>query len=162
MKTLEKGQSASLVSGHLFGGNDSDQQNALHDALILAAADYAMTIPEDAKRGTDTKSGIYQFVEETPATSMVVELVAALNKLGWRIVPAKSSPNKWYHERKFPGETHHPCHFNAKRDGYCFRHHPSDLRITLTIKRDRLTEQLAKVEAELAAIEPVDGPGNPS
>lgn len=77
----------------LFGGRGAEQYNALHDALILAAADYALTIPEDAKRGTDTKSGIYQFVEETPATSMVVELVNALNKLGWRITPAKTSPN---------------------------------------------------------------------
>ena len=77
----------------LFGGKGADQYNALHSSLILAAADYAATIPEEAKRGTDVKSGIYQFVEETPATSMVVELVNALNKLGWRIVSAKSPPN---------------------------------------------------------------------
>lgn len=69
----------------LVDGEGVDQYNALRDALILAAADYATAIPEEAKRGTDVKSGIYQFVEETPATSMVVELVNALNKLGYKI-----------------------------------------------------------------------------
>jgi hypothetical protein len=31
------------------------------------------------------KAGIYQFVEETPATSMVIELANALHTLGWNI-----------------------------------------------------------------------------
>lgn len=69
----------------LFGGKGADQYNALHAALILAATDYARSIPENDRRGTDVKSAIYQFVEETPATSMVVELVNALNKFGYKI-----------------------------------------------------------------------------
>ena len=56
---------------------------------MLAAAEYALTVPDSAKRGTDTKSAIYQFVEETPATSLVAELTKALNTLGWRITPSK-------------------------------------------------------------------------
>ena len=70
----------------LFSGEGSDQYNALHAALILAATDYARTLPENDRRGTDVKSAIYQFVEETPATSMVVELVKSLNKFGYEIV----------------------------------------------------------------------------
>lgn len=70
--------------------------------------------------------------------------------------------NKWFHEKDYPGTTDHPCPFKAKRDGYCFRHHPSDRRRTLECKRVKVVAQLAKVDAELAAIGPVDGEGNPS
>ena len=68
----------------------------------------------------------------------------------------------WFHREKFPGQTDRPCSFKAKRDGYCFRHHPSDLKRTLECRRVRLTEQLAAVDAELARITPPDLPGNPS
>jgi hypothetical protein len=90
------GQSLGPTHGsRLFGGEDSDQYNAMHDALVLAAADYALTVPDAAKRGTDTKSAIYQFVEETPATSLVIELTNALNTLGWQITPRpRDSANK--------------------------------------------------------------------
>jgi len=70
--------------------------------------------------------------------------------------------NKWFHERQFPGTTDHPCPFKPRRDGYCFRHHPSDRRRTLECRKVKLEAALAKVNTELAAIEPADGPGNPS
>lgn len=70
--------------------------------------------------------------------------------------------NKWYHERKFPGTKDHACPFNAKRDGYCFRHHPQDRKRVLECKRVKLESQLAQVNAELAAVEPAEGAGNPS
>lgn len=70
----------------LFGGKDADQYRALHAALTLAATDYAGTLPEGDRRGTDVKSVVYPFVEETPVTSMVVELVNALDTLGYKIV----------------------------------------------------------------------------
>ena len=71
----------------LFGGKDADQYHLqLHAALTLAATDYAGTLPEGDRRGTDVKSVVYPFVEEIPATSMVVELVNALNTLGYKIV----------------------------------------------------------------------------
>jgi uncharacterized coiled-coil protein SlyX len=69
----------------MFSGVGAFEYQALHDALVLAAGNYALTVPDSAKRDSDTKSGIYQFVEETPATSMVVELVDALHTLGKRI-----------------------------------------------------------------------------
>lgn len=70
--------------------------------------------------------------------------------------------NKWFHKPEFPGATDHACLFKAKRDGYCFRHHPSDTKRTLECRRVRLTAQLAAVDAELARITPPDSPGNPS
>lgn len=70
--------------------------------------------------------------------------------------------NKWFHQRHYPGTTHHPCPFNAKRDGYCFRHHPADRARVLECRRVKLEAQLAAVNAELAVIGPSEGAENPS
>lgn len=52
--------------------------------------------------------------------------------------------NKWFHKPEFPGATDHACPFKAKRDGYCFRHHPSDTKRTLECKVTRLVETEVK------------------
>ena len=44
---------------------------------------------------------------------------------------ARIANTHWFHREKFPGQPDRPCSFKAKRDGYCFRHHPSDLKRTL-------------------------------
>ena len=68
----------------------------------------------------------------------------------------------WFYREKFPGQKDRPCSFRARRDGYCFRHHPADQKRALECKRVQIMEQLATVDAELARITPPDGAGNPS
>ena len=83
----------STPTQELFSGEKGSQQNALLKALILAAADYSLTIPEEARADPDdVKAGLYQYVEETPATSLVVEIVEALNHLGYQITVNESAP----------------------------------------------------------------------
>lgn len=55
---------------NLFGGKDGEQQNALLTALIKAAGN---------------EDNVYPYLEETPQTSLIVELVDKLNKLGYHI-----------------------------------------------------------------------------
>ncbi len=58
----------------MFGGEDSEQLNALMSALIEASE------AEDIK----DNDKIYTFLE-LPKTSLVVELLDALNKIGYKI-----------------------------------------------------------------------------
>jgi hypothetical protein len=63
-------------------------------------------------------------------------------------------PNKWYDEKKWGGEPDrcHPCPFKAILDGYCERHHPEALLLTLERKEAALAEELADVRQRLEAI----------
>lgn len=60
--------------------------------------------------------------------------------------------NQWYHMREFPGTTHHPCCFNAVKDGFCFRHHPLARKTVLLRRIARFKLDLRKAEAELKTI----------
>jgi hypothetical protein len=59
-----------------FGGKNSEQYNALMSALI------------EASGGKDTKDNdkVYSFLEETPKASLIVEVVDALNEIGYEII----------------------------------------------------------------------------
>ena len=69
--------------------------------------------------------------------------------------------NKWYHQRDYSGKDH-PCPFKAISDGYCARHHPRKRLRVLQCRKINLARQLAQCEAELEAIMPEEGAGNPS
>ncbi|GAB2553344.1 hypothetical protein [Rufibacter soli] len=55
---------------NLFGGKNGEQENALMTALINAA---------------EGEDHIYQYLDETPKTSLIVELVQELHRLGFHI-----------------------------------------------------------------------------
>ena len=59
----------------LFGGEGWKEYQSLYDALHKCAEDEG--------------KGVYEFLSETPRTSLVVELVDKLHKMGWHIRPAK-------------------------------------------------------------------------
>lgn len=56
----------------MFGGTDAEAQNALMSALTECAG------------GTQE---IYKYLDETPKTSLIVELVEKLKELGYTINP---------------------------------------------------------------------------
>ena len=58
----------------MFGGENSEAQNALMSALTELAG------------GTQD---IYEYLESTPKTSLVVEIVDKLKELGYEITPSK-------------------------------------------------------------------------
>lgn len=62
----------------LFGADS--QYNALANAFVIAS---------EAENFKDEDYKIYDFVEKTPKTSMVVLLVDALNEYGYKIVKLK-------------------------------------------------------------------------
>lgn len=68
---------------------EDNSMNALYKALVLAAADYQLTIPHEEARNSETKAAVYQFLDESPIASMVSELLKSLNKIGWCIQPIK-------------------------------------------------------------------------
>ena len=58
----------------MFGGEGEEEYNALMSALQDCA-------------GTDSPSDeIYQYLEETPKTTLIVELVNALHTFGYKII----------------------------------------------------------------------------
>ena len=61
----------------MFGGSNAEAYNALRSAITTAAS--------DAGYGNE-EYGDYQWMDETPGTSMVVEIVNSLLKHGYRIV----------------------------------------------------------------------------
>ncbi len=69
----------------LFTGENADQLNALHAAFVRAATDYEKQFPDTA-RSIDQKQAVYSYLEQTPLTSLVVEVVTALNTTGKRII----------------------------------------------------------------------------
>lgn len=68
-------------------------------------------------------------------------------------------PNQWHH-REHDGLTgpDHPCPNRAKRDGYCCRHHPENLHVTLIARQAKLKTALAEVESKLANLPPANEP----
>ena len=67
---------------NLFGGKDGEEQNALYTALIECGCDNA-GIPS----GTHEDSGaVYDYLEDIPRTSLIVELVNKLHELGFKII----------------------------------------------------------------------------
>jgi hypothetical protein len=56
----------------LFGGEKAEQFNALNDAFKKSAKD----------RGEDS---VYDFIEDTPKTTLIVTLVQSLWELGFEI-----------------------------------------------------------------------------
>ncbi len=68
----------------LFTGENSDQFNALYAAFVRAAMDYERQFPDSA-RSIDQKQAVYNYLEQTPLTSLVVEVVTALNTAGKRV-----------------------------------------------------------------------------
>lgn len=59
---------------NMFGGESKEEFNALMSALQYCA-------------GTDSMSDeIYQYLEDTPKTSLIVELVNALHVFGFKII----------------------------------------------------------------------------
>lgn len=63
----------------MFGGENAEAYNALMSALWELAGG---------------KDEIYQYLEETPKTSLVVEVVDKLKELGYSITPAPSTPKE--------------------------------------------------------------------
>ncbi len=61
-------------------------------------------------------------------------------------------PNKWFHFREGHTGTDHQCPMNAKRDGYCLRHHPSAMLPIQLAKFERLSRQLEETRAKIAHI----------
>lgn len=61
------------VKYEMFGGQDSVMNNALYAAFSECAG------------GTER---IYEWIEDTPKTSMIVELVDKLKEMGYKIVKA--------------------------------------------------------------------------
>jgi len=59
------------ITEYLFGGENSEQYNVL-----------MQSIKECAK---DSEQTFYDYIEETPKTSLVVEIVDKINKLGFKI-----------------------------------------------------------------------------
>lgn len=59
----------------MFGGDDADQYNALASALWASAGG---------------KEKVYEYLSDTPKTSLVVELVDTLRARGFKIVSTKS------------------------------------------------------------------------
>jgi hypothetical protein len=64
----------------LFGGEGSEENQAVYDALHKCAEDaYPL--------GTiDNKESVYTYMENTPRTSFCVELVQKLHEMGFSIV----------------------------------------------------------------------------
>ncbi|MCX6785940.1 MAG: hypothetical protein NTZ18_03770 [Candidatus Komeilibacteria bacterium] len=67
--------SSNQLKCDMFGGENGEQCNALMSALIVAAGS------QDVK----DNECIYSFLA-LPKTSLIVELVDALNKLGYKII----------------------------------------------------------------------------
>lgn len=59
-----------------FGGEGSEEYNALHTALVRCA--------EDDGRASEYKE--YEWIENTPRTSLIVLLVDKLNEMGYHVV----------------------------------------------------------------------------
>ena len=70
-----------------FGGEKSEQYNALQEALALCGKEQGQMMHLD---NTDPNTGIYSFTENTPKTSLVVFLVDSLNRLGFEITKSKA------------------------------------------------------------------------
>jgi len=60
---------------NLFGGSDGEERNALMQSLFNASGDE-----------TGNNNDVYEFLEKTPKTSLISELVDELHKLGYKIV----------------------------------------------------------------------------
>jgi hypothetical protein len=61
-------------------------------------------------------------------------------------------PNKWFHFQEGHTGADHQCPNKAKRDGYCHRHHPSNLLPIHQAKFDRLSRQLEETKARIEKI----------
>ncbi len=85
----------------MFGGSNGEQENALMTALINAA---------DGEHSLCDEEAVYAYLETTPKTSFVVELIQELNKLGYKITndlntkkmeTQKSQPITWQQLKEF-------------------------------------------------------------
>jgi len=66
----------------LFGGKNSEQYNAIYNAIIECGND-------DTKNkgiNIDEEYACYDWLKEIPKTSLSVELVDKLNELGFKII----------------------------------------------------------------------------
>ena len=64
------------MSEKMFGGEGADQYQALWDALHGCARE----------NGEPTTEEVYEFIENTPRTSLVCFLVDKLHEMGFKIV----------------------------------------------------------------------------
>ena len=67
----------------MFGGENSEQQNALMSAVMKGAETEIGGKVLEVDSLNDTR--IYEFLD-LPKTSLIVELVDALNKIGYKII----------------------------------------------------------------------------
>ena len=80
-----------LIEENMFGGKKAEQYNVL-----------MQTLKNCAKQ--DERS-IYEYLDKTPKTSLIVELVDEINRLGFRIkskkiVPGPPAPSKECRENR--------------------------------------------------------------
>lgn len=62
----------------LFGGEGSLQYNAIYNAILQCGYDHEKSNKDD--------NSCYGWMEETPKTSLTVDLVDKLNELGFKII----------------------------------------------------------------------------
>ena len=69
-----------------FGGERSDQYNAIFNAILECGQDYMNENhePKDIQDAGD--NACYDWIDNTPKTSLTVELVDKLNEMGFKIV----------------------------------------------------------------------------
>lgn len=77
----------------VFGGKGADEYQAIYDAIHECGKDMHGTelFKENLNQDEYDKECVYRWLEGTPRTSMTVELVDKLHKLGFKIVKADRS-----------------------------------------------------------------------
>ena len=81
--TNNEGESNNLKIETVFS---EGQENALLTALFSASVDWASWHKGENVSEDDLTSNLYEYLEATPKTSLTVEIVQHLNKLGYKIV----------------------------------------------------------------------------
>lgn len=69
-----------------FGGEKSEQYNAVYNAIIECGKDHTLMKGEEI---IEEQYECYRWLEEVPKTSLTAELVNKLNELGFEIIKSK-------------------------------------------------------------------------
>ena len=67
----------SIKLSELFGGENSEQYNALMTSIVECSKDFFKEAKDDER--------VYAYLEATPKTSLVVEIVNKLHEMGYKI-----------------------------------------------------------------------------
>lgn len=70
-----------------FGGEKSDQYNAIFSAIIECGKEYLKDNYQAKDVQEDGNNACYDWIDNTPKSTLTIELVDKLNEMGFKIVP---------------------------------------------------------------------------